>query len=102
MSLTKHGIFSFICDATLSRQQIHDFSDLLTQLGEPLHDIIFVGELVQDLLDHVPQLVENSVLKVDKVLLVRLVRHLMHQVFDVLAGPVFMLLEFRSQSRKLI
>lgn len=75
MSLAEHGIFFLISNSTLSRQQIHDFSDLLTQLGEPLHDVVLVGELVQDLLDHIPQLVEDSVLQVDQVLLVSLVRH---------------------------
>ena len=64
MLLAEHCVV--LCwTTTLFGKQIHDLSDLLTQLCESLHYIIFVGKLVEDLLDHVSQFVHDSVLQVE-------------------------------------
>ena len=61
MLFTEHGVI-LRWAGTLLGKQIHDLSDLLTQLCKSLHDIFFVGKLVQNLLDHVSQLVHDSIL----------------------------------------
>ena len=63
MLLAEHGII-LRWRGTLLGKQIHDLSDLLTQLSKSLHNILFVCKLVQNLLDHVSQLVHDAVLQV--------------------------------------
>ena len=43
--LRKHGIILVASPSTLSIEQVHDLTDLLSQLGKSLHHILLVGEL---------------------------------------------------------
>lgn len=65
MTFAEHSILFIVSAATLSRQQVHDFSNLLTKLGESFHNIIFVGKLVENLLDHFSQFIKQPILEIN-------------------------------------
>lgn len=100
MFLAEHGIFLIFF--LLLGEQLHDFLKLLAQLCETLQCIVLVRELFQERFDHFLQLVEEPVLHINEVLLVRLMRHLVHQIRNVLLRIVPVLLKFSPQLGELI
>ena len=102
MSFAEHSILFVVSASTLSRKEVHDFSDLLTKLGESFHYIIFISKLVKDLLDHLSEFIKQSILEINQVLFICLVRHLMNQVRYVLLCIVSMRLVLSPEFRELI
>ena len=101
MLLTEHCVV--LCwSSTLFGKQIHDFSDLLAQLCKSLHYIISVGELVEDLLDHISQLGHEPVLQIKEVLFVGLSRHLCVQLVQVSVCIISMSLKLSSKAIELV
>ena len=91
--LAEHGVI-FILITLLPGQQVHNLPDFLAQLRESLHHIVFVGKLVQYLLDHVSKLIKNAILQVNQILLVGLGGHLCIQIVDLIVRRVPMSLKF--------
>jgi hypothetical protein len=90
MLLAEHCVLSLTAATSLSGEDVHDFSDLLAELGEPLHHVILICELVQNLLNHISQFIKNSVLQIDQILFVCLMWHFMVQIFKILVSVVSM------------
>ena len=101
MLLTEHCVV-LVWLPTLFGKQIHDFSDLLAQLCKSLHYIISVGELVEDLLDHISQLGHEPVLQIKEVLFVGLSRHLCVQLVQVSVCIISMSLKLSSKAIELV
>lgn len=76
MSFTEHRVLFLVYVASLPREQIHNLSDFLAELSKPLHDIVFIGKLVQNLLDHFSQLVKKPIFEIDQILSISFVWHL--------------------------
>ena len=89
--LGEHSIFVMMI-VTLFSEELHDLSNLLAKLGEPLHHIVSVGKLAEDLLDSVSQLVHHSSLKVEQVSLISFVWHFIVELLEITVslGGVFL------------
>ena len=69
--LREHRVISAWTSRLLG-EQLHDFSDLLTELRESLHDIVFIRKLAQNLVYHIFKFLHDSVFEVVQLFLVRL------------------------------
>ena len=103
MLLAEHSIFFILifCGAHVI-EDLHDFPNVPVQLIQALVYFVLGCKHLIDLIHHISHLVHKSVFKVDQVLLVGLVRHLLVEVVDVLFGEITMFLELISQSGQLI
>lgn len=61
--LREHRVIS-VRACRLLGEQLHDLSDLLTELRESLHDVVFIRELAQNLVYHIFELLHDSVFEV--------------------------------------
>ena len=99
--LAEHGVVD-IGVSSLACKKLHDLSDLLAELCETSHNILFVGKLVQNLLDHISQFIHDSLLKVFKVLLAGLLVHLILKRIQSLVSLISMVVELVPELGELV
>ena len=72
--LGEHGILSILSSSRLLGKELHDFSDLFTELCKSLHNVVFIRKLAQNLVYHILKFLHDSVFKFIQFLLVCFLR----------------------------
>lgn len=95
--LGEHGIILVLILTCALLQHLQYISDLLAQLGELSQCLLLVGKLSHELLNSLFQLVHNTNLKVQKISLICLERHLLIKLINMNIRLISMSLKFRSE-----
>ena len=98
--LREHGVICAWSSSWLLSKELHDFSDLFTELGKSLHNIIFIGKLTQNLVYHIFKFLHDSVFKFLQFSPVSLLWQLVIDVLQITIGLVSVSFELSSQPLK--